>query len=286
MTIEDDDQKRPDSRDSTALSSADNSFAGFVDTYEDDDEAVNQRMIQGTRIKFTNQAKWTDAQGVELDSQLRLIAEEMRRVVNKWPPEKGPPLETIELAPGQPWPNVKKLNAACPQSEWRTDLSGKLKGPWDAQRLLYLLDPVTLDKFTYATATIGGMRALHELADKIAWAQRRRGPGVRPLVTLSATWMPTKHGGRLRPHFVVLPDWILPEGGSGQLVHKPAPQISGPAGAAAKPRTVAETLDVFAGKSDPPATAPAPSQEQLAKAGLQTVREPSLTEEMQDSIKF
>ena len=57
----------------------------------------------------------------------------------------------------------------------------------------YLLDPVTLDKYTYPTTTIGGTRALSELADKIAWAQKRRGPGIRPLVQLSSIWMPTRH---------------------------------------------------------------------------------------------
>jgi hypothetical protein len=32
MSEKDDDQKKPDPKDSTALSSTDNSFAGFVDT--------------------------------------------------------------------------------------------------------------------------------------------------------------------------------------------------------------------------------------------------------------
>jgi hypothetical protein len=57
---DDDHQKRPDPRDSTALtalSSADSSFAGFVDTVEgEDDEAVNLRMIQGTRVKFNKRS--------------------------------------------------------------------------------------------------------------------------------------------------------------------------------------------------------------------------------------
>ena len=50
----------------------------------------------------------------------------------------------------------------------------------------------------------------------------------------------------MRPHFIVLPDWILPDGSSGELVHKPSPQISGPAGAtAASPAmTAAAKLDV------------------------------------------
>jgi hypothetical protein len=293
MDTEDDDQKkRPDPKDSTALSSTDSSFAGFVDTCEGEDEAVNQRMIQGTRIKFTNEATWTNAQGVELDPQLRLIVVELKRVVNKWPVNLGPPIETIELDPGQPWPSIKKLNAACPQSEWRTDFNKNPKGPYEGQRLAYLLDPVTLDKYTYATNTIGGTRALTELADKIAWAQKYKGPGVRPLVQLSTIWMPTQYQGRMRPHFVVLPDWILPNGSSGELVHKPSPQISGPAGAAASPAMpTAAKPDASAGQSDAPAITPAakpatPSQEMLAKAGLQSVREPSLAEEMKDEVKF
>ena len=285
METKDDEQKRPDPRDSTALSSTDGSFAGFVDTYEDEDEAVNQRMIQGTRIKFTNEVKWATAQGGELDPQLRLIVVEMKRVVNKWPVNLGPPIETIVLAPGQPWPNIKKMNAACPQSEWRPDFNGNPKGPYEGQRLLYLLDPVTLDKYTFPTSTFGGMRALSELAAKITWAQKYRGPGIRPLVHLSSIWMSTQYRGRMRPHFIVLPDWILPDGSSGELVHKPSPQIGSTAGAAAA------KLDAFAGKSDAPATAPAakpatPSQELLAKAGMQSVREPSLAEEMKDSVPF
>jgi hypothetical protein len=283
MSAKDDDQKRPDPRDSTALSSPDSSFAGFADTYEDEDEAVNQRMILGTRIKFTNDAKWTNAQGVELDPQLRLIVEEMKRVVNKWPVTLGPPIDTFEVDPHKPWPNVKKLNETCPKPEWRTDLNGNPKGPYEAQRLLYLLDPVTLDKYTFATSTLGGARALSELADKIVWAQKHREPGIRPLVHLSSIWMPTRFGGRMRPHFIILPDWVLPDGSSGELVHKPPPQIGASAAA-----TTAQ-LDAFAGKT--PVTTPAakpatPSQEMLAKAGMQSVREPSLAEEVQDEIKF
>jgi hypothetical protein len=281
MDTKDDDQKNPDWKDSTALSSTDSSFAGFVDTCEDEDEPVNQRMIQGIRIKFTNDAnnpKWTNAQGVALDPQLRLIVVELKRVVNKWPVNLGPPLETKEVAPGQPWPNIKKLNAACPTSEWRTDQNGNPKGPYEAQRLAYLLDPVTLDKYTYPTTTIGGTRALSELADKIAWAQKYKGPGVRPLVQLSTIWMPTRHHGRMRPHFIVLPDWILPDGSSGELVHKPSPQISGPAGATADGPAMPT-----AAKLDVPATTPAAKP---ATPAQESASEPSLAKQMQDEILF
>ena len=164
------------------------------------------------------------------------------------------------LEPGQPFPDVAAMNAACSKTEWR-DFNGQMQGPYQIQRLLYLLDPVSLDQYTFPTSTIGGARALHELARKIEWMVRYRQPGVRPLVQLSSIFMPTRHGGRMRPHFVVL-DWIVPGGGGrGDLVHKPSPQLTGP-----KPVT--------------------PSKEMLAKAGLETVSEPSLAEEMSDSIPF
>src|SRR5262249_25004620 len=104
-------------------------------------------------------------------------------------------------------------------------------------------DPVTLDKFTFATSTIGGARAVHELADKIAWMQRYRQPGVRPLVHLSNIFMPTKYGGRQRPHFIIV-DWVAPSGDSAELARKPTPQISGPDGAAAKLEASAPTTPV------------------------------------------
>jgi hypothetical protein len=106
-------------------------------------------MIQGTRIKFSNEGKWTDNQGIELDPGKHYLAIGVERVVNKWPVEQGPPLETIVLAPGQPFPNIDKMNKACPKSEWR-EAFGKQVGPYKPQRLLYLLDRLmTLDKYTF-----------------------------------------------------------------------------------------------------------------------------------------
>jgi len=282
---------------STTAISSDDSFAGFVDTYEGEDEIVNQRMIQGTRIKFSNEGKWTDNQGIELDPGKHYLAIGVERVVNKWPVEQGPPLETIVLAPGQPFPNIDKMNKACPKSEWR-EAFGKQVGPYKPQRLLYLLDRLmTLDKYTFPTSTVGGTRAVHELADKIAWMRRYRQAGVRPLVQLSTTFMPTQYGGRQRPHFIIV-DWIAPSGGDVKLEHKPTPQISGPAEAAAgadvstpatsatpaTPATPATSTNSSA-KSSTKSSAK-PSKETLAKAGLKTVSEPSLAEEMSDDIPF
>jgi hypothetical protein len=276
--------RKDDLQNSTALSSSDSSFAGFVDTYEgdEDDGPINQRMIQGTRLTFSNDSRWMTAENIELDPQLKLIVVELVRVVNKWPLQAGPPLDSIVIGPGQPWPNLKTWNENCPQSEWRPNpyKPGELRGPWEAQRLLYLLDPVTLDTYTYTTTTLGGTRALHELARKITWMQRYRQAGVRPVVQLAKIWMPTRFGGRLRPHLQIV-DWVAPGGGTVEI--EPA---------RARPLlTTGEKLDAFAGTTTAPPTQPAPAptklpDETLAKAGLKSVSEPSLKEEMNDDIPF
>jgi hypothetical protein len=261
-------QTKPANMSPAATAPVDDSFAGFVDTYEGGQEDnVSPSLIEGERLKYSNDSKWTNAQGVELDPQRRFVAIGMERCVAKWSTkDNAPPTKTIVLAAGQPFPNIKAMNDACPTSEWREDPNGKLVGPYQAQRLLYLIDPVSLDKFTFVTATIGGTRALHELADKIAWMQRYRQPGVRPLLRLSSVFMPTRFGGRMRPHFII-DDWVSPAGdSSGGLVHNPTPQI-GPGGTvAAKPA--------------------ARASETVAKAGLKTVSEPSLSEEMSDELRF
>jgi hypothetical protein len=241
--------ERPD-QEQDSFVSADDSFAGFVDTYEGEDEAINQSMIEGTRIKFTNEGTWADAQGVALDPLLALVAVEVKRVVNKWIDGRPAP-ESIVLMPGQKWPDIKKMNEVAPKSEWRIDpFTKQSKGPWEAQRLLYLMELTTLDKFTYPTNTKGGIRALHELSAKIAWAQKRCGAEVRPVVRPASTWMPTEFGGRQRPHFIIQKEWVMPDGTMRELL-KSAPQIT----------TVAAKLDAIAGKL--PAPAPKPGEDNI-----------------------
>jgi hypothetical protein len=249
------------------------SFAGYVDAYEaDGEEAVNQSMIDGTRIKFSADAKWTDAQNVELPALILLVVD-VKRVVNHWI-DGRPSAKTMVLAPGERWPDIKKLNTDAPESEWRTDPnSGEFKGPWEPQRLLYLLEPTTLDKYTYPTNTAGGKRAISELTDKITWAQKVR-PGARPLVQLSKIWMPTKYRGRMRPHFIIQKEWMLPDGTMGELIQQSAPlQIAGPA----KPAGVTAKFETSTG------TAPIA---QPAKEKPQTAR-PTIGPEMDgDAIPF
>jgi hypothetical protein len=230
-------------------------FEGYEDRFESDDERQQTaagRVIQGAIIKFTNDAKWVAADGAELAPNRELIAVDITRLVQKW--KDRLPVETIILEPGQRFPDVKKMNEETPQSEWEKGLDGQLRGPYQKQQILYLLDPVTLDRFCWPTSTVGGDKALRELVDKTKWMRTLCGGQVYPVITLSDTFMPTQYGGRQRPHFIV-PRWVSLGSGKPALVAPPS-------------ETVAE----------PPKAEPLP--------GMQTVEHPSLSEQMGDEVPF
>src|SRR6516225_6216411 len=230
-------------------------FAGWEDGVEGDDRPEGAGIIQGTLIKFTNEGKWVTRDGEELPTNLELVAANVNRVVQKW--SEGQPVETIILEPHQKFPDVEEMNEKVPKKEWVEGPDGNMRGPWQAQHILYLLDPKTMDKFTFPTGTVGGRIGIRELVDKTTWMRRLRGPNVYAVVLLSDTFMNTKWGGRQRPHFKIV-RWVRlgGEGGEVQALSPPA---------------------------SPSPTQQAPVQPELP---LKEVQEPSLKEEMSDEIPF
>jgi hypothetical protein len=218
-------------------------FEGWEDGVEGTERPEGAGLIQGTLVKFTNEATWITRDDDEIASDLELICVDLQGVVQKW--EDGQPVETRILEPGEKFPDIVEMNEKIPRDQWVEGPDGQLRGPWQAQHILYLLDPSTMDRFTYPTGTTGGKIAIGELRDKLLWMRWTRGQNIFPVVTLSDTQMKTRFGGRQRPHFKIV-KWtrLGGEGGEGGD---------------------AEAL--------PP---PAPT--------LQPVQEPSLSEEMNDSI--
>jgi hypothetical protein len=186
-----------------------NSFTGYEDLVEGEEEQQIGALIQGTKIKFTNTAMWMANGDEELPADLKLVVVEILRVVQKWGPD-GKPIEehTRILAPGEKWPDVAALNEACPRSEWR-EFRGQMFGPWQAQRIVYFVDLfATMAKYTWPTATIGGRIAINDLVDRTKWAQKFHGAPLYPIVTLSDIPMNTRYGERQRPHFIVQKQWM------------------------------------------------------------------------------
>jgi hypothetical protein len=177
---------------------------GF-ETYEDaiesggDQQSTNQ-VIKGTMLKFTNEM-WVTREGEEISAHLELVAVDVRRIVQKWKDQV--PVETIRPEPGQKFPDIEKLNAEIPQQDWIIGPDGKPRGPWQAQHIVYLINPVTMDRFCFPTGTIGGRICVRDLVDSTQWKRKVSGDNVYPVVTLSDTFMNTRYGGRQRPHFLI-----------------------------------------------------------------------------------
>jgi hypothetical protein len=174
-------------------------FAGFEDEVEGASQPESRGVIRGTCVKFTNEATWVTSDDEELPAELELIVVDIGRVVQRW--KDGQPIETIVLAPGQKYPDVNALNEAVPKDEWAEGPDGKPRGPWQAQFIVYLLNGATMDRYTYPTGTTGGAIAIRDLVDRVTWMRRFRGQHVYPLVALRDVFMPTRFGGRQRPHF-------------------------------------------------------------------------------------
>ncbi|PWT77741.1 MAG: hypothetical protein C5B58_16330 [Acidobacteria bacterium] len=196
---------------------------GF-DAFEDGVEGEEERgSSQNPFVKFTNDASYVLKDGTELSPQLELLVTDIGREVVKF--GDGEVLDRIVLEPGQKFPNVEKLNEETPKSEWRKGPSGELRGPWQAQHLVHLLNMATMEQYTFATSTIGGHIAVRDLVDKTRWMRKFRGENVFPVVTLADTFMHTRFGGRQRPHFLIK-RWVTFGGG---LPETATPAITGPA---------------------------------------------------------
>jgi hypothetical protein len=238
-------------------------FKDFTNEVEGagDDDRVNTsaRVIQGTKLKF-NDPRWL-IDGRDVTGMLLTVIG-VRNVVNKWGPDNKP-LITNVLPPGTKFPDFKKLNAEASQSEWRMAF-GQLRGPWEGQHCLYLIDD-NYSKYTWAspTTTIGSAICVEEVVDQINTVRKFRGPNVFVVAELSHKHFPNSYkADRERPFLLAKSIVTLSPDRAGELppADAPLPMLSD--GTAASP------------------------QQQGAPADVQTVEPITLAEEMNDKVKY
>ena len=241
-------------------------FDGFTDEAEgeDQDQFAAGRVIQGMRINFTNEATWVDAAKQKLPTDLELIVWNVGRIVQKWGKDNLPCEPPIILAPNQKFPDIKAMNEKCPKSEWR-ERYGKLEGPYQAQHVVYMLDPRTMNKYSWPTSTGGGHICVSELAERTNLMRQFRGQRVYAVVRLGSTLMSKKYN-RQRPDLLVQ-RWITLDGGA--LPTPETPAITGPTTPPAS--------------STPPERSTPSATEAL---GMRTVEPPSAKEVTGDEIQF
>jgi hypothetical protein len=169
------------------------------------EESRPARSMQGeTKLKFVD-PDWT-ADGIPCNDRVLVCYDRVYAAVH-W--GENAPIEVRVVARGEPIPDLKALNAAIPQKEWRTGLSGKPEPPWQLQRVLEFLDPETAERLSWPSnvTVAGSSRAAEELEGRIRIVRRLRGEDVYPRIQLSHKFMPTQFGGRERPHLPIV-GWV------------------------------------------------------------------------------
>jgi hypothetical protein len=260
-------------KNTTSLTTTGDGFDNYTDQVEGDENPQQQGLIRGTRLKFGNSFEWETADDETIGGDVKLIVTDIIRTAVRWgvSADKKPPEETIVIPPGQPFPDIEAKNSAIPKDRWRQGLAG-LKGPWEAQQLVVMIDPRSMDTFTYVTSTIGGGIAVRDLVDKVKMMRRYRGL-VSPIVTLADTQFNTRFGERRRPHFNIV-DWVHMAGGSEpQQAALPAPVIE------AVPVKAEPVKEVSAEK-------PAKKPRKSRKSGLKRVEPLTLKEELNDALPW
>jgi hypothetical protein len=197
-----------------------------------DDTDISNRVVQGTIVKFLD-GRWTDRSGLPLPAQLIVLG--ITSCVQRWEDRK--PAETIRKEPGKPLPSVEALNAKIPEDEWEIGPSGEPRPPWQLQRVVYLIDPISAATYTFISATVGARIAVERLSEQTRMMRTLRGASVVPLVKLDSAPMKTRFtANKQRPAFTVV-EWRYLGGGNGgapAIEHKPTP---------VEPVTLAEELD-------------------------------------------
>ena len=236
-------------------------FVGWTDGVQGDTQPEGGGVIQGRKLKFTNQGKWV-SDDVELPADFTPVVVDVGRFVQKWGRDGGAPLETITIMPHEKFPDVERMNAECDRSEW-VDGPGDgqpPRGPWQALHCAYLLDLPTMNRFSWPTSTIGGRICIRELIDKILWFRKCKDKDAYAMVKLTSVHMNTRFGGRMRPHCQII-RWVRLDGGNqGEALSSPAAQLD-------QPKPVQQN-----------------SPQSESPPWVNEVQEPTLQEEMNDEI--
>jgi hypothetical protein len=189
------------------------------DGFDSPDEGGSDSILKGEKLKFTRGATWIDRSETVIDPKREFIVAEVKKVIQKWIPDVERP-ETTELGPDEFFPDIEKMNAEAPQSEWR-EVFGKSEGPYQKAYVVYLFDPRTMEAFTFITATKGGFRATDELKGKVRRARELKGTNRFALVTLGDSIMPSRLYGEIPcPDFKIID--FVPLGGPTQPLIEPA----------------------------------------------------------------
>jgi hypothetical protein len=163
----------------------------------DDDEFVGSGVIRGTYLKENHVDGTWAAGGVDMTNKVVRVVGYGTVVQHR---ENGQVVETITE---KPFPDIVALNNAIPREQWEVRY-GKSQEPWQIAVVVYVIDEVTREIFTFINSTAtGARRAYQRLRDSM-----RVTPGFQPRVKLTSRPQPNSYGSVTQaPRFEII-DWV------------------------------------------------------------------------------
>jgi hypothetical protein len=159
------------------------------------------RPNKGSFLKWNDTASWADRDGLAPPQPLLVPA--IDEALQMWKDNKP------EVIRDKPLPSLDDLNAAIPEREWEKGIDGKLRKPWAHIVIVYLVNRLTGEFYTFSSPTLGAHTAWDLLKDAVVTMRALRGTRVMPVVRLSERPWKTSFGMRKRPHFEIV-GWKLP----------------------------------------------------------------------------
>jgi hypothetical protein len=182
----------------------------------DDGDGRSSSSVRGSLLKFVD-GRWSVKGGTTIPP--KLLAVSTRTLLQCWKDAK--PISTISE---YPLPDVDELNAKIPESKWEVDKfnSDKRVPPWRKYWAVYMLDPATMNRFTYINSTNGARQAVDDLRDAVRMMHAVRGSNLLPVVELSSKIMHTQYGEKARPEFRITSWTMFADDTAAQLEDKGA----------------------------------------------------------------
>ena len=187
------------------------------------------RSLQGEVVLKFVDPNWS-ANGVNCNDR-ELICYDKSYEVIRWG-DNNRREEVIPLIRGAPSPDLKAMNAAIPQAQWRIGLDGNPEPPYQLRRVLEFLDPKNMERLSWPhnVEVAGSSRAAEELEGRIKIARRVSRKNACAVVKLANTFMTTRWGGQQRPYLAIVYWVCLGEHGIERVEINVTPQAQLPRG--------------------------------------------------------
>jgi hypothetical protein len=158
---------------------------------------MNARVLRGALLKFADW-KWTQGkEAAEVPPGKQFVGLGTAVAQVKW--KDGKPSQYVLQESGKKLPDRNELDEPEGCGTWELGPDGKPRDPWQLTRFVYLLDPLTMETFTFSTSSHGGRNAVMDLADQIMRMRALGHPGALPIIELGSGPMPTKFGRKSKP---------------------------------------------------------------------------------------